>query len=322
MSGSALGRGGEFDRIRAIEARLGDRAGPLGDDCAVIPDEPGTLVTSVDQAMEETHFRRAWLSLEEIGWRAASAALSDLAAAGARCVGLLAAVRAPRSAAPEDGAALMAGMGDAVLAVGGKVLGGDLGASDRWSIVTTVFGRAGRLMSRRGARPGDQLWVTGSLGGARAAMMTWTEGREPDRYTRTAFAHPTPRLKAGQWLAAHDATAMIDLSDGLAGDAGHLAAASGVELIIELERLPLLPEVAPVAEAAGVTPEEFAASGGEDYELLVTLPPMFSLDDAERCLRETGTRLSRIGRVERGGDVILLLEGRPVELLSYDHFAG
>ena len=108
----------------------------------------------------------------------------------------------------------------------------------------------------------------------------------------------------------------------MAGDAGHLAAASGVELIIELERLPLLPEVAPVAEAAGVTPEEFAASGGEDYELLVTLPPMFSLDEAERCLRETGTRLSRIGRVERGGDVILLLEGRPVELLSYDHFAG
>lgn len=319
---SALGRGGEFDRIRAIAVRLGDRAAPLGDDCAVIPEGPGSLVTSVDQAVEDVHFRLDWLSLEEIGFRAASGALSDLAAAGARCIGLLAAVRAPSRSTPEEPARLVEGIGEAVRGAGGQVLGGDLGVSDRWSIVTTVFGRAHRVMSRRGARPGDGLWVTGSLGGARAAVSAWRQGREPDRHARTAFARPPGRLAAGQWLAASGATAMIDLSDGLAGDAGHLAAASGVELVIELERLPILPEVLREAQANRVTPEEFAAAGGEDYELLVALPATFSLDQAERCLLETGTRLSRIGQVRTGSGTTLLLEGRAVMVRSYDHFAG
>ena len=321
MSGPALGRGGEFDRIRAIAARLGGRAGPLGDDCVRLPDEPGTMVASTDQSVEGVHFRLEWLSLEEIGWRSATAALSDLGAAGARCVGLLAAVNAPSGSSAEAVAALLSGMGDAVDAVGGKVLGGDLGSSDRWSVTTTVFGRAAIPMSRRGARPGDAVWVTGSLGGARAAVAAWQAGREPDRFTRQAFARPSARLAAGGWLAAQGATAMIDLSDGLAGDAGHLAAASGVEIVIELERLPVLPEVAPVAQALSFEPEVFAAKGGEDYELLVCLPAAFSLNDGERFLAETGTRLSRIGQVRGGEGTRLTLDGHPVVVQSYDHFA-
>ena len=321
MSGPALGRGGEFDRIRAIAARLGERAGPLGDDCVRLPDEPGTLVASTDQSVEGVHFRREWLSLQDIGWRSATAALSDLGAAGARCVGLLAAVNAPRDSTPEEIAELLSGMGDAVDAVDGKVLGGDLGASDRWSITTTVFGRAAIPMSRRGARPGDAVWVTGSLGGARAAVAAWQAGRDPDPFTRQAFARPSARLTAGRWLAAHHASAMIDLSDGLAGDAGHLAAASGVEIVIELERLPVLPEVAPEAKALNLEPEVFAAKGGEDYELLVCLPAAFGLDDGERFLTETGTRLSRIGQVRAGHGTRLTLDGHPIVVQSYDHFA-
>ena len=321
MSGPALGSGGEFDRIRAIAARLGDRAGPLGDDCVRLPDEPGILVTSTDQSVAGVHFRREWLSLEEIGWRSATAALSDLGAAGARCVGLLAAVNAPRDSSADEVASLLSGMGEAVDAVGGKVLGGDLGASDRWSVTTTVFGRAVTPMSRRGARPGDSVWVTGSLGGAKAAVTAWQAGREPDQFTRRAFARPSARLQAGRWLAAHGAAAMIDLSDGLAGDAGHLAAASGVEIAIDLERLPVLPEVAPVAQTLGLEPEVFAAQGGEDYELLVCLPAPFSLDDAERFLAETGTRLSRIGQVRAGEGTRLTLDGHPIVVQSYDHFA-
>jgi thiamine-monophosphate kinase len=230
-------------------------------------------------------------------------------------------VTAPSGSSPDAVAALLSGMGDAVDAVGGKVLGGDLGASDRWSVTTTVFGRAAIPMRRRGARPGDAVWVTGSLGGARAAVAAWQAGHEPDRFTRQAFARPSARLAAGRWLAAHGATAMIDLSDGLAGDAGHLAAASGVEIVVELERLPVLPEVAPVAEALSLEPEVFAAKGGEDYELLVCLPAPFGLNDGERFLAETGTRLSRIGQVRAGEGTRLTLDGHPVVVQSYDHFA-
>lgn len=317
----SLGPGGEFDRIRAIAARLGDRAAGLGNDCAVLPEEPGLLVTSVDQNIEGVHFQREWLTLEELGWRAATAALSDLAAAGASCTGLLAAVSAPRGTDAEAIARLLEGVGDAVAAAGGRVLGGDLSASDRWSTAITVFGRAAREVGRGGARPGDTVWVTGSLGGARAASAAWLHGRIPDPHARKAFVHPNARLAAGQWLAARGATAMIDLSDGLAGDAGHLAAASGVEIAIELERLPVLPEVLAEARAAGEEPEIFAAQGGEDYELLVCLPSRLTLDLAEQCLLETGTRLSRVGQVLPGAGARLTLEGRPVILESYDHFA-
>ncbi|HEX9894528.1 MAG TPA: thiamine-phosphate kinase, partial [Gemmatimonadales bacterium] len=265
-------------------------------------------------------FRRDWISLEETGWRAATAALSDLAAAGARCVGVLAAVTAPRSSSVDEVTSMLEGVGTAVAAGGGVVLGGDLGASDRWAIAVTVFGRAAHPMSRRGARPGDMVWVTGSLGGARAATTAWLNRRIPEPYARSAFAHPTARLAAGRWLAGHGATAMIDLSDGLAGDAAHLAVASGVAIHIELERLPVLPEVWPEAKAAGEEPEVFAARGGEDYELLACLPPSFTLDDAARCLVDTGTRLSRVGRMGDGTGVRLTLVGRPVLIQGYDHF--
>ena len=317
----SLGPGGEFDRIRAIAARLGDRAAGLGNDCAVLPEEPGLLVTSVDQSIEGVHFQREWLTLEELGWRAATAALSDLAAAGARCIGLLAAVSAPRGTDAEAIARLLDGVGNAVAAAGGRVLGGDLSASDRWSTAITVFGRAERDVGRSGARPGDTVWVTGSVGGARAATAAWLHGRIPDPRARKAFVQPHARLSAGQWLTARGATAMIDLSDGLAGDAGHLAAASGVEIAIELERLPVLPEVGAEAQAAALEPEIFAAQGGEDYELLVCLPSRLTLDLTEQCLLETGTRLSRVGQVLPGAGARLTLEGRPVILESYDHFA-
>jgi thiamine-monophosphate kinase len=152
-------------------------------------------------------------------------------------------------------------------------------------------------------------------------VAAWKAGREPDQFARQAFARPAARLAAGRWLAAHGAHAMIDLSDGLAGDAGHLAAASAVEIAIELDRLPMLPEVASEAAAVGLEPEVFAAQGGEDYQLLVCLPPAFTLDDGERCLAETGTRLSRIGQVHAGEGTRLTLDGHSIVVQSYDHFA-
>ena len=320
MTAPALGPGPEFDLIRAIARSLGPAAGSLDDDCALVPDGATTLAFSTDISVENVHFRRDWLAPAEIGWRAAAGSLSDLAAEGAEAIGLLAAVTGPRSLAGHDLVELMRGVGEAVAAAGGRVLGGDLSAAPYWSIAVTVVGRAARPVTRAGARPGDGLWVTGELGGARAALEAWLRGDQPAPAARAAFAHPVPRLAGGAWLAAHGATAMLDVSDGLAGDARHLAAASGVLLTIELDRLPVAPAAVAEADRLKLAAPLFAGQGGEDYELLVTLPGGFGSEEARAFRAATGVALTRIGAVEPGSGVRLLLAGDEVSLAGYDHF--
>ena len=311
-----LGPGREFDRILQLAARLGPLASGIGDDCAAIPAGDGQLVVSVDLAVEGVHFRRDWLTPEEIGWRATAAALSDLAADGARPTGVLTSIGLPRDTPEADLLGLASGIGAAVRSAGARLLGGDLTGSDLWVIDVTVLGHAPRRVTRDGAVPGDSLWVTGTLGGARAALQAWQDGQEPAPDARAAFAHPVPRWETGLALAAAGATAMIDLSDGLAGDAAHLAAASDCGMVIELERLPVAPAARALAGAAEAP--AFAARGGEDYELLVAMPPGFA---GPRSLA-TATRvpLTLIGWVESGTGAKLLLNGAPVVLRGYDHF--
>lgn len=318
---STLGPGREFDRIRGILERLGNAAGDIGDDCAVLPEGTGRLVVSVDLAIEGVHFRRDWLTMKEIGWRAASAALSDLAAEGAETVGLLASVAVPLAAPDEDLLTLMEGIGDATKAAGGVVLGGDLSAGEHWVVNSTVIGRAHRPVTRGGALAGDRLWVTGVLGGARAALEAWRAGNTPAAGARAGFAHPIPRIAAGVALAEAGAHAMLDLSDGLGGDAGHLAAASAVRVEIDLDLLPIHPAVPDVAQAAGFAPAHFAALGGEDYELLVALPAGFADKEAANLTRTAGVALTRIGQVRQGSGIHFVLDGKPIVLRGYDHFA-
>lgn len=318
---SALGPGREFDRIRQILTRLGPLASGVGDDCAVLPEAPGRLVASTDLAIEGRHFRREWLSLEEIGWRATAAALSDLAAEGARPVGALVSLGAPSEAEDASVVAVMEGVGKALGSVGGALLGGDLSAADQWIINVTVFGRAERPVTRVGARPGDGLWVSGQLGGARSALAQWGAGREPDVESRRAFAHPLPRVDLGVALARSGARAMLDLSDGLGGDAGHLAAASGVSLAITLDLIPLAPGAASGGELEGVPAAVFAGQGGEDYELLAALPAEFGAEQAYALVSTTGVPLTRIGDVMAGAGVRFRLRGSEVRLAGFDHFA-
>jgi thiamine-monophosphate kinase len=315
-----LGGGAEFDRIRAIAAALGPVASGLGDDCAVLPPGFGDVVVSTDMSVEGVHFRREWVGWQEAGWRAAAAALSDLAASGAEVVGLTASVGTPRDAPAEDLVELMRGVGAAVSAVGGRVLGGDLSVAPAWVVDVTVFGRSARPLGRREARAGDTLWVTGALGGARAAVIAWESGGTPAPGARERFAHPVPRISEGRWLAAHGAHAMMDLSDGLGGDAAHLAAASGVRVEIDLEQLPVHPDVVAVALERGEPLQAFAARGGEDYELLVALPKSFDDVEARRFQQDTGTVLTRIGRIRRGTGVAAAFAGVAVSLAGHDHF--
>jgi len=316
----ALGPGPEFDLIRAIARVLGPSAGPLDDDCALIPDGGTTLALSTDVSVENVHFRRDWLQPAEIGWRAAASGLSDLAAEGAEAIGLLAAVTGPRSLAEPDLVELMRGVGEAAASAGGRVLGGDLSSGAYWSIAVTVVGRAARPVTRAGGRPGDGLWVTGAFGGARAALEAWLRGEQPAPDAREAFARPVPRLAAGAWLAAHGATAMLDVSDGLAGDARHLAAASGVMLTIELDHLPVAPAAAAEADRLRIAAPVFAGQGGEDYELLAALPAGFGAAEARAFQAATGVALTRIGAVGSGAGVHLLLRGEEVWLTGFDHF--
>jgi thiamine-monophosphate kinase len=318
----ALGPGPEFDRVRRIVAALGARAAGLGDDCAVLPAADALLVVSTDVSVEDVHFRRSWLSLSEIGWRATAAALSDLAADGAEPSGVLVALTVPASAGDDEVVAVMSGAGAAAAEVGGRIVGGDLSSGPAWSVAVTVLGWATAPVDRAGARPGDGVWVTGSLGGARAALEALQRGDPPDEAARRTFAHPMPRIHAGRWLALHGAGAMIDVSDGLGADAAHVAAASGVALALELERVPVAPAAIPEARRLGLPPERFAAESGEEYELLVTLPPAFEPADVLAFQSVCSLSLTRVGDVVAGAGVQARLAGRPVALGGYDHVAS
>ena len=315
-----MGDGAEVDRIRRIVAALGARAGDVGDDCAEVPPGDGTLVVSTDASVEHVHFQRDWLTAEEIGWRATAAALSDLAAQGAEPVGVLAALALPAGTPEVETTALMRGVGAAAASVGAAVLGGDLSRAQEWMITATVLGRASPPVRRSGAKRGDGLWVTGALGGARAALEAWRSGRMPDPEARAAFAHPEPRIAAGRWLAQHGARAMIDLSDGLAADVRHLAAASGVAAEVQLELLPVNGAAAAQAIAQGKDATIFAAEGGEDYELLAALPPSFGASEVSDFEKATGHALVRVGEIVKGGGVKLTLRGERLLLDGFDHF--
>jgi thiamine-monophosphate kinase len=316
-----LGPGPEFDRIRGIARRLGEHASGLGDDCALLTVGDLTLVLSTDLSVENVHFRSTWLSPQEIGWRAAAAALSDLAAEAATPLGVLASIAVPATASPEEVEQLMEGVGDAAASVGAWVLGGDLSRAETWVIDVTVVGTTDNPIRRSGARPGDQLWVSGTLGGSRAALSLWLQGVEPDPEARLAFAHPEPRIALGRRLGESGAHAMLDLSDGLAGDARHLAAASACAITIDLAALPIHPSVAAVAAKSGMAPQRFGAMGGEDYELLVAMPDTFTEADAARLASECRVTLTRIGAVSEGAGATFLSGGVPVELAGFDHFA-
>lgn len=288
MSGAtALGPGGEFDLIRALLARWGERARGVGDDAAVLQVPTGErLVASADTSVENVHFRREWLAPREIGWRATAAALSDLAAMAATPLGVLTSLTIPENWLP-DVPALADGIGDAVREAETCIVGGDVTGGSELALAVTVLGHAVAPLRRDAARVGDVIYVTGALGGPLAALRAWRAGDEPDAVARSRFAHPVPRLREARWLAIHGASAAVDISDGLLGDLAHVAAASGVLIVLELDALRTI---------AGVRQDD-AARSGEEYELAVAAPPRL---DAAAFEREFHLPLTPIGRVERG----------------------
>lgn len=303
---TALGSGAEFDTIRALLARWGERAEGIGDDAAVWrPTRGEQLVVSVDATVEGRHFERGWLTPREIGYRATAAALSDLAAMAARPTGILVALTITdywRDTLME----LADGIAEAAAYARTVIRGGNISAGGELSITTTVLGEVFSPVLRSGARPGETLYVTGALGGPGAALAGLRQGSAEPRHHRR-FAHPVPRIAEARWLAANGATAVIDISDGLVADARHLAAASGVHLTIDPGTLPLV---------EGVTARDALVSG-EEYELLIT-----GRDIDTRTFRERfGIALTAIGRVG-GSPAGVDVPGTRVEMLGgHDHLS-
>jgi thiamine-monophosphate kinase len=305
-SHTPLGPGAEFDRIRRALARLGPNASGAGDDCAFIEVGAERLALSCDLTIEGTHFRAGWLAPVELGWRATAAALSDLAAVAARPLGVLTSVAVPAEWPEEHFADLMEGVGQAAKAAGAAVWGGDLVRAERVVVDVMVAGRLeGEPVRRSGARVGDELWITGLLGGPFRAVAAWNAGTEPEATARARFARPVPRVREALWLKERGARAMIDVSDGLLADAGHLAAASGVGMAID-------PDLVPLHPAAEVVEE--ALAGGEEYELLVALPPGAGASAAQAFRAAFDLPLTRVGVVEPGAGVQVRRRSGPVNV--------
>ncbi len=320
MTGSLetpLGPGAEFDRIRALAARWAGRARGLGDDCAFVEAGGERLAVSLDLSVEGVHFTREWLTPAEIGYRAAAAALSDLAAVAAEPFALLLALAVPAGEPEATLEGLADGVADAAADCGATIVGGDLSRANGIVIDCCVIGRAAAEVRRRGARPGDVLVVTGSLGGPLAALLEWRAGREPPAAARERFARPASRHGAARFLAAHRAHAMIDISDGLAGDLGHLLAASGVGASLAVDRLPVLPAALEVAARHGEPGWSVAARSGEEYELLAAVPP----DAAAAVVAECPVPVTIVGTVESEPGLRATERGTAVSLPhGFDHF--
>ncbi len=326
---------GEFELLAKLRERL-PKDGPQvklgsGDDAAVtVPG--GATATSVDAIIEGVHFRRGESDLRTVGRKALATALSDLAAMGAEAGEAYVVLGAPADLSEQDHLALLDGLLELGAETGTTLAGGDVTRAPALTLAVTVVGHAATaegFVTRAGAEPGDLLVLTGEIGGAAAGRLLLEhadlEAAVPEATAarlRDRQLDPAPRLRSGLALAAAGAGAMIDLSDGLAGDAGHIARAGGVALQIDAGTLPLAKGVAEVAAAAGRDPLELAVAGGEDYELLAALPAD-RLAEASSAIGEAAeATLTTVGRVAAGEGVeIRLPAGGQLEAKGFDHLA-
>jgi thiamine-monophosphate kinase len=310
-----MGRG-EFTLIEdflSFFPRARVPVGP-GDDCAVLAPGRGPQCITTDALVEDVHFTRAHFTPEDIGHKALAVNLSDLASMGARPRWFVCALALPKGFPRRELRGLARGMSALARAHRIALVGGNFSAARELSLTLTAAGELRTPpLTRSGGRPGDVLYVSGTLGEARLGLLHLQQGRRRSPAILRQ-KRPLPRLALGR-LAARFASAGLDLSDGLAQDLGHLCLASGTGAELALERLPLSSSV-----RSSLGPEG-ALAGGEDYELLLALPPARTSAFERACAR-AGERVTRIGRLTGGRPGVVRDEaGRPLRLpAGFDHF--
>jgi thiamine-monophosphate kinase len=290
----------------------------IGDDAALLAGQDETLVWSIDAQVDEVHFKRAWVSLADIGYRATMAAMSDLAAMGARPLGMLSALTLPPSFSDDELLALASGQRDAAIVLGTTVLGGNMARGETLSITTTVLGVAARPVLRSGAEVSDEIWLAGHVGRAACGLALFMRDVDVERseacgIARAAFLRPLALIDDGRNAAAAGATAMIDISDGLAADLGRLAADSRVAVVLDARTLDDA-IVSDVAKLLGMAPRDRILEGGEDYALVATLRPGAKLPGF-RMVGVTRGDLAPGVWLDDGGTLTR------IEERGFDHFA-
>jgi thiamine-monophosphate kinase len=286
----------------------------------VLRPSPGRLlVVTTDVVVEGRHFSAALSQPEDWGWKAVTVNLSDLAAMGAEPRWLVLALTIPPGTQVPTLDRLYTGIRQACDRFDVALVGGDVSAGPALSLAVTALGEAEQPRTRGGARPGDRLVVTGPLGASAAGLALLQRDDEQARSILTAHPHladayrrPWPELAAGIRLARLGATAMIDVSDGLAGDALHLAGASGVGVEVHDTSVPLAPGVTETAKLLGVDPVELALGGGEDYVLAAALPRTAEVPGVIDCGRFLEDPEARVRRTRTGT--------QPLEGVAFDHF--
>ncbi len=335
MNINQLGEFGLIDRIQSLLPQPGaDVLVGIGDDVAVLRAGPGNVwLATCDIQVEGAHFLRQAIAPADLGRKSLAVNLSDIASAGGRPRFALVSLGLPEDLPVEFVDGLYEGLRDEAGQFGVDLVGGNI-SSVKFGLFVDIFllGEAPteNVLLRSGAHPGDQILVTGSLGDAAAGVaLLLNSALSPERtYTAVARSRrdtPTPRVREGQLIgAAHAATAMIDISDGLAGDLGHLCERSGVGARLWADKLPVVKANRALAQAAYGDEWHFALHGGEDYELLFTAPPARAERLAAQITGQTGTPVSIIGEIlPQGEGKQLVLPGQravALEPAGWDHF--
>lgn len=321
---------GEFGLLQRIQAQLSTTMPGVvvgsGDDAAVLSlGEGGYLLVSTDAVVEGQHFRQEWLSYEEIGERAARAALSDLAAMGGQPRGLLASVAVPADLEVEAAEALARGLEAGAAASGAQLIGGDMAASPGPIFVdVVVVGETPVYWPRAGAQPGNVVFVSGDLGRTAAALHLLQQGQTCPQLPvplQERFLRPQPAFDLVEALQPLKVvTAAIDISDGLVSDLGHIAERSQVQIVVEADQVPVGEIVQQVAAGAGCQARDWALGSGEEYELAFTVPAE-AVEAVHQAIAERGARpVTVIGKVLAGSGVVVE-GGPPADTVGgYDHF--
>ncbi|MEU4771880.1 thiamine-phosphate kinase [Micromonospora sp. NPDC023644] len=305
---------GEFGLIDRVTARLSYGSTVLlgpGDDAAVVAAPDARVVASTDVLVEGRHFRRDWSGARDVGHRAAAANLADIAAMGAQPTALLVALCMPPELETGWAEELADGLAAEAAKVGASVVGGDMSASPTLTIAVTALGDLGGRppVTRSGARPGDVLALAGRTGYAAAGLTVLSRGFRTPRLLVEAYRRPEVPYPAGPHAARLGATAMIDVSDGLLADLGHVAKASGVAVDVRRDAFEVPRQMRDAAQALGVDPYSWLLAGGDDHALAATFPSAVALPPDWRP----------IGRVTEGSGVTV--DGQPHEgPAGWDHF--